>query len=247
MLFKLNKDNLTIKNTDIQNAGSLNYYEADIEFDTSWNNLDIVAVITKKDEQKGISIAVINNKLYIDQEMNGIYTIGFIGYIIENDKKTYQISTNLKNISFQRGAGEIETHEKELPTPSEWEIYIAQIQEMLENYTPSTGGKVDDVLVDGVSVVKNKIANIDLRERVIEILIEYDLLRLDELTAEQIQALNEMVCEINENGELVISYDEEILPINFALEGVNLVVTSNINALFGINTNGELEVSYESN
>lgn len=198
MLFKLNKDNLTIKNTDIQNAGSLNYYEADIEFDTSWNNLDIVAVITKKDEQKGISIAVINNKLYIDQEMNGIYTIGFIGYIIENDKKTYQISTNLKNISFQKGAGEIETHEKELPTPSEWEIYIAQIQEMLENYTPSTGGKIDDVLVDGVSVVTDKIANIDLSNKA------------DKETVQKLEATLQDILEIIQGGDLTSTTVEEI-------------------------------------
>ena len=110
------------------------------------------------------------------------------------------------------------------------------------------GGTVMDVQVDGVSVLdEDGIANIKLRELVIDILIDQGLLRLDELTEEQIQALNGMTCEINSNRELIISYDEEILPISFALENVNLVVTSDINAVFDINTNGDLEVSYESN
>lgn len=123
-----------------------------------------------------------------------------------------------------------------------------EIEVILETENGSGGiGTITDVQVDGVSVVEDGVANIDLRDRVVDILVEYDLIRLDELTEEQIQALNDMTCEINEDGNLVIAYDEELLPIDFSLEGVNLVITSHLNALFGINKNGELEVSYESN
>jgi len=107
-----------------------------------------------------------------------------------------------------------------------------------------TGGLVDDVRVDGTSVVENKIANINLKDRVVEILIEYGLLKLDELTEKQKQALNEMTCEIDENGELSIMFDETILDLSFQIEDKNLIINSNINATFNINTNGELEVSY---
>ena len=106
------------------------------------------------------------------------------------------------------------------------------------------GIKVDDVLVDGVSVVENGIANIELRQAVIDILTEYGLIQSENLTEEQIQALNEMACEIDENGNLNITYNETILDINFSLENGNLIIDNNINVTFNINEIGELEVSY---
>lgn len=253
MKFILNDENLIIEElgeNELIVSGTINYYKAKVEYNDTWKNLNIVAKLIKHNELVGIEKPVLLNSISYDVNLDGTYLIGFVGYDLnENNEKTYQISTPLKPIIFTKGAGQIKTANKVVPSASEWELYIAQIQEMLKNNGGSGtgGGAIDDVRVDGVSVVENRIANIDLRQRVIDILIEYDLLRLDELSEEQIQALNEMTCEIDENGELVISYDEEILPISFALESANLVVTSNINALFGINTNGELEVSYESN
>lgn len=132
MLFVLNDDILTIENGDKkQNAGSINYYEREIQFNEKWEGLTIYAIITKEGSTKGTERAVVNNKLYIDQEFNGIYTIGFVGYTIEEGKKNYQISTNLRKIPFGEGAGEIETEEHKLPTPSEWEIYLNQIQQFI--------------------------------------------------------------------------------------------------------------------
>lgn len=132
MLFVLNDDILTIENGDKkQNAGSINYYEREIQFNEKWEGLTIYAIITKEGSTKGKEIGIVNNKLYIDQEFNGIYTIGFVGYTIEEGKKNYQISTNLRKIPFGEGAGEIETEEHKLPTPSEWEIYLNQIQQFI--------------------------------------------------------------------------------------------------------------------
>lgn len=133
MKFILNKDTLKIENEDRINAGAVNYYEADVEYDESWNGLTIECVIVKKNNDVGNSIAVINKKMFIDQNLNGLYSIGFVGYTIEDNKKIYQISTNLKTLHFYKGAGEIKTENTDLPTPTEWEVYIAQIQELLKN------------------------------------------------------------------------------------------------------------------
>lgn len=131
MKFILNKDKLEIENIEVVKSGSVNYYEADVEYDNSWNNLAIEAVMLKKDEEAGTSVAVINNKIYIDQKLRGTYRIGFVGYKIEEEKKIYQVSTNLQKIYFDLGAGEIETQNVEVPNLTEWEIYLEQITETI--------------------------------------------------------------------------------------------------------------------
>lgn len=131
MKFILNKDKLTIEENEERNSGSVKYYEAEVEFDESWEGLTIEARLVQAeyrsyaDEGKGI--AVINGKVFIDNELSGSFGIGFVGYRIENDTKVYQISSELKSIWFEKGAGEIEVT-NEVPNISEWEIYIAQIQ-----------------------------------------------------------------------------------------------------------------------
>ena len=157
MKFILNKDTLEIENNEIIVSGSVNYYKVDVEYDESWNDLNIKAIIVETDNKKGISRAVINNKMYIDQSLNGVYSIGFVGYKIENDKKTYQISSNLRKIYIDVGAGEIKTEVKDVPTPSEWEIYISQIQEFIregqEIITQASNLNLDVNKVENVSTI----------------------------------------------------------------------------------------------
>lgn len=135
MKFILNKDRVCIEeylNANV--SGTVNYYEIPIEYDETWNDLTIKAIIIKKDEDTGEEISVIGNKFYIDKEKSGIYKVGFVGYTIENDEKVYQVSTDLISFIIDKGAGEIEGVEShDIPTPSEWEIYIAQIQEMIDD------------------------------------------------------------------------------------------------------------------
>ena len=133
MKFILDKDTLTIEENKFYNSGSVDYYEAEIQFDETWNDLTIEAIITKMGENKGISRSPINNKLMLDIQEFGTYTIGFVGYNIENEEKIYQISTDLGVIQYNQGAGEIETENEPIPTATEWEIYIAQIQDMIDN------------------------------------------------------------------------------------------------------------------
>lgn len=102
MKFVLNKDKLLIQETEYLNSGSIQYYEIPVEYDESWNNLSKEAILIKEKESKGTSIAVINNKIFIDQDIKGAYSIGFVGYTIENNVKTYQISTRLKTLFLQK-------------------------------------------------------------------------------------------------------------------------------------------------
>lgn len=107
--------------------------------------------------------------------------------------------------------------------------------------------ELDDRLpiLDSLIMSANKIANIDFKQTVINILIEYGLINLSNLTQEQTKALNEMQCSIDENGTLNITYDDTVLDLKFQIEDKNLIINNNINATFSINDNGEMEVYYE--
>lgn len=152
MKFILNKDTVElIDDKEKMNSGSVEYYEAEVEWDETWNGLTKEAVIVKSENNKlsnvGKYVGVPTNKIHIDQNIRGTYYIGFKGFLIENNKKTYQISTNFVPKYFGPGAGEIETQEQEIPTLTEWEIYIAQIQEMIKGVQSiPSGGTVGQVL-----------------------------------------------------------------------------------------------------
>lgn len=134
MKFIINDNKLKIEFSDTINSGSFRDYLMEVETDESWQGLSIEAIISKKDSNEGIARAVINNEVYIDMPKKERYTIGFIGYTIENNQKIHQKSTDLKIIPIVKGAGEIEaTNTEEIPTESEWEIYLAQVQEFINN------------------------------------------------------------------------------------------------------------------
>lgn len=156
MKFILNKDQLTIEEKTKPNSGSVNYYEIEVEPDESWEGLTIKAVIAANELDTGKSVSLIDNKVYIDNSLDGLYSIGFVGYTIENNTKVYQISTNLKKVLFNKGAGQITTQEGTLPTPTEWEIYVAQLQSIVDDIT----GLSDDLTAQ-VTEVETKLANGD--------------------------------------------------------------------------------------
>lgn len=113
--------------------------------------------------------------------------------------------------------------------------------------TTNYNGLTNKPSVNGVELIGNKtLEQLGVRNFVIQILIEYGLIGGGELTPEQIQALNEMTCVINNDGDLVINYDEQVLNISFSKPGVDLIMDNNINAVFYINNNN-LEVTYDNN
>lgn len=66
-----------------------------------------------------------------------------------------------------------------------------------------------------------------------------------DLTEELIEAINSMSCDIDENGNLQMNYNDSILAINFEIEDGDLIAESNVEGLsFNINSNGEMEAIY---
>jgi hypothetical protein len=136
MKFIVKDEKVSVEDEKNLNSSTINYYEAEVEFDEAWNELTIEARIVKKENGMisdiGTAIAVIDNKIFIDKDVCGTYGIGFVGYTIEDEVKTFQISSNLIGIYFDKGAGEIEvSNSTEVPEPTEWEQYLSQVQEFI--------------------------------------------------------------------------------------------------------------------
>lgn len=157
MKFIVNDNKLKVEmGKDRINAGTIADYLTDVEFDDSWDGLTIVAKICDEKSGIGIERSVIDNQVYIDMDKHKRYVIGFVGYTLENNVKTYQKATNLVVIPYIKSAGEIETESEELPTTSEWELYIAQMQ----NITNTING-LSQNLQEEVQEVETKLENGD--------------------------------------------------------------------------------------
>jgi len=137
-------DKLEVQDEVLYNSGSIDYYEIDTEFTSDWDNLTKYAIINGAE---AVKIPVVANKVKVDRNTSGTYYIGFVGYTIEDDKKTYQISTNLQPIYFQIGAGELPAADpQDLPDPTTWEAYLNEIEAIVngaENVN-ITSEKIED-------------------------------------------------------------------------------------------------------
>ena len=99
--------------------------------------------------------------------------------------------------------------------------------------------------INGVTLIGNKtLEDLGVREFVIAILREYGLIADDPLTPEEIAALEAMEVEITQDGDLTITYDNQILDLDFEIVGDDLYIDNGIKATFSINNNGELTVTY---
>jgi len=137
-------DQLEVKDEVLYNSGSIDYYEIDTEFTSDWDNLTKYAIINGAE---AVKIPVVANKVKVDRNTSGTYYIGFVGYTIDDDKKTFQISTNLQPIYFQIGAGELPAADpQDLPDPTTWEAYLNEIEAIVngaENVN-ITSEKIED-------------------------------------------------------------------------------------------------------
>ena len=123
-------DQLEVQDEVLYNSGSIDYYEIDTEFTSDWDNLTKYAIINGAE---AVKIPVVANKVKVDRNTSGTYYIGFVGYTIDDDKKTFQISTNLQPIYFQIGAGELPAADpQDLPDPTTWEAYLNEIQAIVD-------------------------------------------------------------------------------------------------------------------
>lgn len=120
---------------DIINSGGIDYYQVEVEFDETWNDLTKYAILVKKDDSTTKRINIIDNKFYINTKNSGMHYIGFLGFKLnEKGEKIYQIPTNLVSKRLIQSAGSFDEEESDVPTASEWELYINQIQEIVNFY-----------------------------------------------------------------------------------------------------------------
>lgn len=158
MKFKINNNTLKIEydNKERVNSGSIADYLVPVDMDESWDGLTVVCKICDEKANTGIERSLIDNQVYIDMDKHKRYAIGFIGYTIENNVKVHQKSTNLVILPYIKGTGEVATTSEELPTTTEWELYIAQMQSI----TNTIDGLADDLEAQ-VTDVETKLANGD--------------------------------------------------------------------------------------
>lgn len=209
MKFIINNDKLVIADAKTINSGSINDYLIDVETDDSWNGLTISAKICQEQEGTAIERAVINGKVYIDIDKLRRYTIGFIGYTIEDETKVYQKSTDLKVVPYLKGAGELEVvGEQEVPTPAEWEVYLQEVS----NFVDYANDILDDV------------SNLDIDAEKVGNTTTITITKQDE-TQKQVQILD------GEDGQDYVITQEDYQAIADVVESQIDFIDKNVNDL----------------
>jgi len=107
----------------------VNEFALEFEFDDSWNYETKYVIFDN--EETTYKRPIINNQVIIPSELlNGRTTIQIYGQNVENGeivkrKPSYKYSFSILNSLSTEGQ-----EESDLPTPSQWEIYISQIQNL---------------------------------------------------------------------------------------------------------------------
>ena len=107
----------------------INEFAIEFEFDDSWNYETKYVIFDN--EETTYKRPIINNQVIIPSELlNGRTTIQIYGQNVENGeivkrKPSYKYSFSILNSLSTEGQ-----EESELPTPSQWELYISQIEEL---------------------------------------------------------------------------------------------------------------------
>lgn len=107
----------------------VNEFALEFEFDDSWNYETKYVVFDN--EESTYKRPIINNQVIIPSELlNGRTTIQIYAQDVENNeivkrKPSFKYSFSILNSLSPEGV-----EETDLPTPSQWEIYISQIEEM---------------------------------------------------------------------------------------------------------------------
>jgi len=134
MKININKDYASIVEEESFNSGAVDFYEIETSFSSEWDNLTIKMVIVDGNNT-ALVVGLMDGKFIIPELEEGIYRLGFVGYNIENEIKTKQISTNLIPKMLYKGAGDnsITVEEEEVPTSTVWEQYVATMQAIMQD------------------------------------------------------------------------------------------------------------------
>ena len=122
----------------------VNEFAIEFEFDDSWNYETKYVIFDN--EETTYKRPIINNQVIIPSELlNGRTTIQIYGQNVENGeivkrKPSYKYSFSILNSLSTEGQ-----EESVLPTPSQWEIYISQIETMLDEFTTDYNEFKDDI------------------------------------------------------------------------------------------------------
>lgn len=134
-MFKIENDLITIEETIGRiNTGAIEYYDLEFEFNSSWQGLTKIAVLVNKTTEVAVAVPIMGNIATVPfLTDSSTYSIGVMGYTIEEETKTLQISTNLVSFWVDKGAGSIETEEQTVPTPTIWEQYVSTMNGILDD------------------------------------------------------------------------------------------------------------------
>lgn len=157
MKFELKSDQFKIINRRLLNSGTINFYNAEVDMDNVWEKL-YVEMIMFKNSKKSINRAVVNNKVNMDQIESGCYTIGFIGYLLDDNVKVKQISTNLERIRYEKGAGEIESLDIN-PSAQDLLFFDQYVKTRLDELNGEVIGVTFDDKANKLETSKNNIKN----------------------------------------------------------------------------------------
>ena len=112
----------------------VNEFAIEFEFDNSWNYETKYVIFDN--EETTYKRPIINNQVIIPSELlNGRTTIQIYGQNVEDGeivkrKPSYKYSFSILNSLSTEGQ-----EESDLPKPTQWEIYISQIETMLDEFT----------------------------------------------------------------------------------------------------------------
>ena len=122
----------------------VNEFAIEFEFDDSWDYETKYVIFDN--EETTYKRPIINNQVIIPSELlNGRTTIQIYGQNVENGeivkrKPSYKYSFSILNSLSTEGQ-----EESDLPKPTQWEIYISQIETMLDEFTTDYNEFKDDI------------------------------------------------------------------------------------------------------
>ena len=112
----------------------VNQYAIEFDFDETWNFEEKYCIFQDEFEEQTFKRAIINNQVIVPSELlNGRITIQVYGQNIENDVITNRQPSLKYVFSILNSLPTNASEEQNVPTPTQWELYIEQIEEMCNN------------------------------------------------------------------------------------------------------------------
>ena len=123
----------------------VNQYAIEFDFDETWNFEEKYCIFQDEFEEQTFKRAIINNQVIVPSELlNGRITIQVYGQNIENDVITNRQPSLKYVFSILNSLPTNASEEQNVPTPTQWELYIEQIEEMCNDLQD----KFDDLKED---------------------------------------------------------------------------------------------------